>query len=98
MGGAAWLVWRREGFAAAAAPLGLFLTQLALNAAWSLLFFGLRRPDLAFGEIILLWCFIVATTVSFWSKAPSAGALMLPYLAWVTFASGLNYAIWRLNA
>jgi tryptophan-rich sensory protein len=98
MGAAAWLVWRREGLAAAAGPLSLFLAQLALNAAWSFLFFGLRRPDLAFGEIVLLWCLIIATTVSFWSKAPSAGALMLPYLAWVTFASGLTFAIWGLNA
>jgi tryptophan-rich sensory protein len=98
MGVAAWLVWRKGGFAAAALPLGLFLTQLALNATWSALFFGLQRPGLAFGEIVVLWCFILATAATFCSRAPAAAYLMLPYLAWVTFASALNFAIWRLNS
>jgi len=98
MGLAAWLVWRKGGFAAATAPLALFLVQLALNATWSVLFFGLRRPGLAFGEIVLLWCFILATTIAFWSRRAAAAYLMLPYLGWVSFALALNLSIWRLNS
>jgi tryptophan-rich sensory protein len=95
---AAWLVWRKGGAAAAAVPLGLFLVQLALNVSWSPLFFGLHRPDLAFFVIVLLWCAILATLVAFWRVSPAAGWLLLPYLLWVTYASALNFAIWRLNA
>ena len=96
MGTAAWFVWRKAGFAAAL-PLALFAIQLVLNFGWSLLFFGLHRPDLAFAEIVALWCLILATTIAFWRVVPAAAYLMLPYLAWVTFASALNFAIWRLN-
>ena len=95
---AAWLVWRKTGWPAASTPLVLFTIQLALNAAWTPLFFGLKMPGLAFAEIVLLWCAILATTVSFWRVSTAAGWLMLPYLAWVSFASALNLAIWRLNA
>jgi tryptophan-rich sensory protein len=98
MGVAAWLVWRRAGWAAAAIPLTLFAAQLALNALWTPLFFGLHRPDLAFADIVVLWLAIVAATVAFWRVTPSAAILMLPYLAWVSFASALNFAIWRMNA
>jgi benzodiazapine receptor len=94
---AAWLVWKRAGFAAAALPLALFGAQLVLNAAWTYLFFGLHRPDLAFFEIALLWLLILATTVAFWREQPVAGALLLPYLCWVGFAAALNFRIWRLN-
>jgi benzodiazapine receptor len=95
---AAWLVWRRGGSAATAAPLGLFGLQLALNVAWSGLFFGLHMPGAAFAEIVALWGLILATLIAFWRVTPWAGWLMLPYLAWVTFASALNFAIWRMNA
>jgi tryptophan-rich sensory protein len=98
MGVAAWLVWRRGASAAVAAPLALFGVQLALNVAWSGLFFGLRRPGTAFAEIVVLWCSIAATLFAFWRVTPSAGWLMLPYLAWVTYASALNFTIWRMNA
>jgi len=95
---AAWLVWRKAGgLAAARLPLALFAVQLALNAAWSILFFGLRMPGLAFGELVLLWLAIVATLAAFWRVLPAAGLLLAPYLAWVTFAGALNFAIWRLN-
>lgn len=97
MGVAAWLVWRRGGFAAAAAPLTLFLVQLALNAAWSPLFFGLKMPGWAFVDIVLLWAAIVATVLSFWKVAPLAGWLLIPYLLWVTYAAALNFSIWRAN-
>jgi translocator protein len=94
---AAWLVWRDRGFRGAPAALTLFLVQLALNVAWSWLFFGEQRPDLAFGEIVLLWIAILATLVAFWRIRPLAGALLIPYLLWVTYAATLNHAIWQLN-
>lgn len=94
---AAWLVWRRAGFRAAGTALILFLVQLVLNALWSCLFFGLHRPDIAFVDIVALWLAILAVVVLFWRKDPRAGALLLPYLAWVSFASYLNFALWRLN-
>jgi translocator protein len=94
---AAWLVWKRGGFAVRRFALSLFLMQLLLNALWSPLFFGLRSPGLAFVDIVLLWLTVLATVVAFWKTRPVTGALLVPYLAWVTFASVLNFAIWRLN-
>ena len=94
---AAWLVWRRGSFAGQRFALSLYLKQLLLNALWSPLFFGLRNPGLAFVDIVLLWLAVLATVVAFWKTRPLAGALLVPYLAWVTFASVLNFAIWRLN-
>ena len=95
---AAWMVWRRVGLAGGALPLGLFGVQLACNVAWSALFFGLHMPGAAFADIIVLWCLILATAAAFWRVAPAASILMLPYLGWVTFASALNWAVWRMNA
>ncbi len=95
---AAWLVWRRGGFAAQRLPLALFLTQLGLNAAWTPLFFGLRRPGIAFIEIVLLWLAIAATLASFRPVSRVAAWLLAPYLAWVSFAAMLNFALWRLNS
>ena len=97
MGIAAWLVWRQAGFRGAGAALGLFLVQLALNALWSYLFFGIHRPDLAFFEIVVLWLAILATLVLFWRVTAPSGILLLPYLAWVGFAAFLNFTLWRLN-
>lgn len=97
MGVAAWLVWDRWRGQARAA-LTLFVVQLAFNAGWSAVFFGLQSPGLAFAEILVLWALIVATITMFWRRHASAGILLLPYLAWVTFAAALNFAIWRLNA
>jgi benzodiazapine receptor len=94
---AAWLVWKRYGFSGAAFPLALFIVQLVLNAVWSWLFFGLHRPDLAFFEIILLWIAILATMVLFRRLVPQAGILLVPYLAWVSFAAVLNFTLWQLN-
>ena len=95
---AAWLVWRQEGLAAAKLPLALFGVQLALNVLWSCIFFGLEMPGLAFVEVLLLWAAIAATMVTFWQRSMVAGILFVPYLAWVSFASVLNFTIWRLNA
>lgn len=97
MGIAAWLVWRVGGFRAAKSALTLFLVQLALNALWSWLFFGWHLGALAFADILLLWALIVATLISFWRIRPLAGALLVPYLLWVSFASALNYSVWQLN-
>jgi len=94
---AAWLVWRADGFRAARNALTLFLVQLALNVLWSWLFFGWHRGALAFADILLLWVLIVVTIIAFWRMRPLAGALLVPYLLWVSFASALNYAVWQLN-
>lgn len=95
---AAWTIWRRGGWREQRLPLGLFLTQLALNALWTPLFFGLHRPDLALVDIIALWITIVATILAFARVHRGAAALLAPYLAWVSFATFLNYTLWRLNS
>jgi benzodiazapine receptor len=95
---AAWLVWRREGLRQARVPLALFAGQLILNVLWSCIFFGLEEPGLAFIEVLLLWLAIAATMVTFWRRSMVAGILFVPYLAWVSFASVLNFVIWRLNS
>lgn len=95
---AAWLVWQRGGFAAQRRPLGFFLAQLALNALWTPLFFGLHQPGIAFAEIVLLWLAIAGTLVAFHPVSGVAALLLAPYLAWVSFAAVLNFALWRLNA
>lgn len=97
MGIAAWLVWREGGWRRQRGVLGLFVLQLAVNALWSWLFFGWHRGALAFADIVLLWLLIVATVIGFWRVRPLAGALLLPYLGWVGFATALNYAVWHLN-
>ena len=92
---AVWLVWRSGSDVTVA--VGLFAVQLALNVAWSAVFFGRRNPRGAFVVIVGLWLAITATLVVFASINTLAGALFVPYLAWVTFASLLNRAIARLN-
>lgn len=93
----AWLVWKRGGFSGQRRPLTLFLGQLVLNAAWTPLFFGLHWTGVAFAEIILLWLAIAATAAAFYAVRSPAAWLLLPYLAWVTFAAALNGVLWRLN-
>ena len=98
MGIAAWLVWRKGlQSAGVKAALTLFLVQLVFNAAWSVLFFGLRSPLWAFVEICFLWAAIALTTVAFFGLSRAAWVLMLPYLLWVTFAAVLNYWVYWLN-
>ena len=91
------LVWRDVGLGAAIGPLALYVVSLMLNAAWSGIFFGMKRPDLAFYELIALWLSIAAMIVVFMPLQQTAAWLLVPYLAWVTFAGALNFAIWRLN-
>jgi translocator protein len=95
---AAWLVWKRGGFAAQRKPLALFLTQLVLNATWTPLFFGLHWTGIAFAEIVMLWLAIATTLAAFRPVSPAAAWLLAPYLAWVSFATMLNFALWRLNS
>ncbi|MBX3420596.1 MAG: DUF2867 domain-containing protein [Pirellulaceae bacterium] len=94
---AAWLVWRRVGWLDARWPMFLYAAQLALNALWSVLFFGLRSPGLAMAEILLLWVAIAITTIQFASRSAWAGWLMVPYLLWTTFAAILNGTLWSMN-
>lgn len=96
IGVAAWLIWRHHGFRPKAAWWA-WGTQLVLNAAWSWIFFGLRAPGWALVEILALGGTILVTIAMFWRLRPAAGALLLPYLAWVAFATALNAAIWALN-
>ena len=98
MGIAAWLVWRVSDSRAVRSAIALFLLQLMLNALWSWLFFRWHQGALAFADILVLWTLIVATSVAFWRIKPLAGALLVPYLLWVSFASALNYAVWQLNS
>ena len=92
-----WLVWREAGVAGAALPLAIYVLQLVLNAAWTPIFFGLHRPDLGFLDIVLVWLSIIATIALFFPIHPAAALLLLPYLAWVTFAAVLNFVVWSLN-
>ena len=92
---AAWLVWRTVNNTRTA--MILFFCQLALNFGWSVMFFGVKSPGLGLAEVILFWLVLLATTLVFFRTSKVAGALMLPYLAWVSFAAFLNFTIWRLN-
>lgn len=96
MGVASWLVWR-ESTPTGRAALKLYIVQLALNALWSWLFFAWHRGLWAFAEIVVLWVCIVLTVRAFWRVRPLAGVLLLPYLAWVSFATFLAFTVWRLN-
>ena len=95
---AGWRVWRLNGLSGARTALVLFALQLALNLAWSYLFFGFRLIGPALVEVVVLLAAIVATAVAFWRHDRLAGLLMVPYAAWVGFATVLNAALWHLNA
>lgn len=95
---AAWRIWLQRGRPGAGAALSLFGVQLVLNTLWSILFFGLRQPGWALAEIAVLWTAILLTLLAFRRLDRPAGWLLVPYLAWVTFASTLNFAVWNLNS
>ena len=94
---AGWLVWETAGFSGGGWALAFYALQLLLNALWTPVFFGLHRLDLGFVVIVVLWLAIAATIVAFAPVNGIAALLMIPYLAWVSFASLLNFAVWRLN-
>jgi tryptophan-rich sensory protein len=95
---AAWLVWQRGGWKQQRGPLTFYVIQWALNALWTPLFFGLQRPGLAFAEIVVLLIAVVTTVVAFGRVRGAAGWLLVPYAAWASFATVLNFTIWRMNA
>ena len=102
MGVAAWLVWRARPATAEERDVrrrgqALFVGQLALNALWTWLFFAWREGALAFGEIVLLWIAIAITAWHFGRVRPLAAWLLVPYLAWVSFATALTWAVWQGN-
>lgn len=94
---AAALIWIERPARAARFGLAFFTVQLLLNALWSWLFFAWYQGAWAFVDIVLLWLTIAATLVLFWRVRALAGVLLVPYLAWVSFAAALNYAIWQSN-
>lgn len=95
MGIAAWLVWREQG--ARASALALFLVQLAANALWSWLFFAWRNGAAAFADVMVLLLLVAATVAAFGRIRRAASLLLVPYLAWVCFASALTWAVWQAN-
>jgi tryptophan-rich sensory protein len=94
---AGWRVWRTHGLAGARAGMTAYAAQLALNLAWSFLFFGGRMIGTALVEIVLLLAINCVNAVLFWRADRMAGWLLVPYAAWVAFACVLNFALWRLN-
>ncbi len=94
---AAWLVWKQPDSKLRRAGLIWFGIQLALNFLWSFVFFRYHQLGLAMVEIAFLWLAVAGTTAIFFRTSKAAGWMFVPYLAWVSFASVLNFAIWRLN-
>ncbi len=99
MGIALYLVWRTETISSSIKQPAviLFVIQLTLNFFWSLIFFKLQQPGWAFAEIIIMWLAILCTILWFGKISSTAAWLLVPYICWVSFASVLNYAIWKLN-
>ena len=98
MGIALFLVWRSDAAAAIKkTAITLFAVQLVFNFFWSFIFFKLQQPGWAFAEIILMWLMILMTILWFGKISATAAWLLVPYICWVSFASVLNYSIWKLN-
>jgi benzodiazapine receptor len=97
MGVAAWLVWESRGRTNVKTALLLFIIQLVMNALWSWLFFQWRLGFWSSVEIVALWILIISTIAAFWQVKPLAAGLLVPYLAWVSFATALNITLWRMN-
>ena len=98
MGLALFLLWRRGiGRRNVKLAFGVFAAQMAINVTWTPVFFGLQEPGWGLAIIGVLWAAIVATIYAFDRVDRRAAALLVPYLAWVTFAAVLNFEIWRLS-
>ena len=97
MATAAWMVWKARNYVGARVALVVYVLQLALNALWTWLFFAWHQGALAFVGVMLLWIAVAMTMNLFRRVRPMAGTLLIPYLAWVSFAAVLTYAVWRLN-
>ena len=92
---AGWRVYEAAGLVAL--PFLAYGVQLALNAAWSAFFFGLKRPAIAFADVVALWIAVAVNALMFYPIDAIAGLLMIPYLMWVTAAACLNFSVWRRN-
>jgi tryptophan-rich sensory protein len=97
MGIASYLIWKQRSKKPIKIALGFYGVQLLLNMLWSILFFGLKNPQLAFFEIIVLLIMIIFTKLAFLKIDKIAAILMIPYIGWVSFATLLNFTIWQLN-
>ncbi len=97
MGIALYLILKKKNSKARTIALWLFATQLVLNTLWSIIFFGLQNPLFALIELAILLIVLIFTTIHFYKLNKTAGILLLPYLAWGTFAAVLNFFIWKLN-
>lgn len=93
---AAWLVWRQQPTFRSPAIM-LYIAQLVLNLVWSPLFFGAELRGLALIDIVILDVLVIATIAAFWQRSRTASLLLVPYLAWILFATALNYSVWSLN-
>ena len=91
---AGWLAWKASGWSR---PVAFWAVQMALNTAWSVLMFGAHKIGWALVDITVLWLAIAGFIVTAWPVSRTAALLFVPYFAWVSFASALNFAIWRLN-
>lgn len=97
IGIAGWMIWSGRAAPRGRVAVTLFAVQLALNFVWTPVFFGLRAPGPAFALILTLLACIAATIAVAWRNERIASLLLLPYAAWVSFASALNFALWRMN-
>ena len=92
---AGWLIWRREGVNG---TLAVWAVGLVFNALWSYLMFGRQDLSSAMADLVALWITIALFIVMAWSQDHRASYLFMPYLAWVSFAGALNFAVWQMNS
>ena len=98
MGIGLFIVWKQPaGTPYRNTAIAIFIVQLVLNFFWSIIFFKLEKPDVAFADIVLMWIAILLMIIYFIKVKPVAGYIQIPYLCWVSFASVLNFYIWQLN-
>jgi translocator protein len=98
MGVSVYLVWQKiEEDKKAKKAVWLFWIHLVFNAIWSIVFFGLQNPSLAFANLFIIWILIIALMIIFWKINKNSTYLLIPYFLWVSFAGILNFFIWRLN-
>jgi len=98
MGIAFYLIWKKEANdVVKSTAVTLYIVQLALNFLWSFVFFYAQQPGWALVNIILMWIFIFLTILWFGKISSLSAWLLVPYICWVSFATVLNFAIWKLN-
>ncbi|MDQ8204616.1 TspO/MBR family protein [Pelagicoccus sp. SDUM812003] len=97
MGISLWLVWQQARSGERRLELGVFCAQLTINAIWSWLFFQWKLGGWAFADILLLIVLVLFAIRFFWIRSKLAACLLIPYLAWISFAAALNLALWQAN-